>query len=370
MARSSALAVVLLLCVAGTALAAGSRDPSIDEVISTLKALKASSSVPSRASAAARVAAASATPAGRPAAVRAAAAYLDAAPEIVFDSSDEESAYPLPDAALAGASAAMDAITPPAAAADAAAPSSGNVAAQGAAAEPQHAPQFPVEDASKQQAAGKRPISSVPATPAPLPAKEPVQQQPAQQQKPAAAAPQKPAAAAPQKPAAAAPQKPTAVPVPAPAPQQKQAAPVTPPKAATPAPAAAAPKKAEAPQQPAAEAPKPAEAPKQQEPEDPCKKIPGCLSCKAQGATGHSFTRKLRQFGHGGHAGHHNSMGMDSLNGASEQKQGKPNFDLSSMYDSVYNAKDLPYCSACNTTAGYVAHSKGRCGAWVWRVPC
>ena len=29
---------------------------------------------------------------------------------------------------------------------------------------------------------------------------------------------------------------------------------------------------------------------------------------------------------------------------------------------SAYDAKDLPMCTKCNSTAGYVNHSRGRCG--------
>lgn len=141
------------------------------------------------------------------------------------------------------------------------------------------------------------------------------------------------------------------------APQQQQQQP-----AATPSPAAAAPK----------EEPKKEEEKKEKEKEDPCARVPGCLKCTpfdphAKSTFGAEFgggMRRLAQHKGGFDGGEWSSKAIGSLGtGKSGKKNNKPDFNfMDGAFESPYNAKDLPTCTSCNTTAGYVNHSRGRCG--------
>jgi hypothetical protein len=122
---------------------------------------------------------------------------------------------------------------------------------------------------------------------------------------------------------------------------------------------------------PAAEAPK--EDPKQEEKEkeDPCARVPGCLKCtpfdpNAKSSFGAEFggaMRRLAQHKGGFDGGEWGQHSIGTLGSSKSGKKGKPDFNfMTGAVDSPYNAKDLPTCSSCNTTAGYVNHSRGRCG--------
>lgn len=229
--------------------------------------------------------------------------------------------------------------------------------------QPQHAPQFPVEDPSQVRKGQESPPAA--STPAAAP-KQPEQ--------PAAVAPSTPAAAT--QPKEQQPQQQEA-------PKQPEA-----PKAAAPA----TEQKQQEPPKPAADTPKPAEkvvskdeavdafedarrkkeleknkaAEKEDDKdENPCKRVPGCMECKPfdPKAPFEGFgLRRLRQKD----ADWADNMGALMSTGTKGQdkkgQKGRVDFDSMSMTDSPYNAKDLPVCTACNTTAGYVAHSRGRCG--------
>jgi hypothetical protein len=212
-----------------------------------------------------------------------------------------------------------------------------------AAAEPQHAPQFPEDPQELKR-------KSQPATPTPAdsPASKeaPKQQQPAATPSPAAAAPQKPEEQ-----------------------QQKEEPKKEEPKKEEP-------KKEE----PKKEEPK-KEEPKKEEPkkEDICQRVPGCLECKpfdptAKNTFGSEFTggmRRLAQHKGGFDAGEWGASSIGTLGGAKTGKKGKPDFNfMQNVVESPYNAKDLPVCTSCNTTAGYVSHSRGRCGKWVLPSMC
>jgi hypothetical protein len=245
--------------------------------------------------------------------------------------------------------------------------------------EPQHAPQFP-EDPSL-----VRKGQDTPTAPAP---KEDAPKQELPTPTPAAAGPVGQAPEAPKAPAA---EKPVKTPVPAE--EQQQAAEPQPkadtpkseaPKAVADVPRADAPKVETPPQkeevvdafedsrrkqQAQKEADekleregkgKPAE---KKEEENICKRVPGCLECKP-------FDPKAKFEGWGLRRLQQRESDWDlgSMMGATPGKKDKGSkgnrvdFNLMDMVDSPYNAKDLPTCTACNTTAGYVAHSKGRCG--------
>lgn len=243
--------------------------------------------------------------------------------------------------------------------------------------EPQHAPQFP-EDPSLVRKGQEDPSAPAPKEDAPK------QQLPAPT--PAAAAP---AAEAPKAPAADTP----AVKTPAPAEKQQQAAKPEPkadaPKPDTPTavadvPKAAAPKsdtpsqeeevvdafedgrrkqqaQKEADEKVAKESKDdPVE---KKEEENICNRVPGCMECKPFDAKakfeGWGLRRLQQREGAEWDMG---SMVSTSLKSKKNDKGNKINFDIMDMVDSPYNAKDLPTCTSCNTTAGYVVHSKGRCG--------
>lgn len=230
--------------------------------------------------------------------------------------------------------------------------------------QPQHAPQFPAEDSSQVHKGQESPPAA--STPAAAP-KQPEQ--------PAVVAPSTPAAAT--QPNEQQPQ------------QQQQEAPKQPeaPKAAAPA----TEQKQQEPPKPAADTPKPAqkvvnkdevvdafedarrkkEAQKNEPEKDddkdqnPCKRVPGCMECKPFDPKAPFEGFGLRRL-HQKEADWADNMSAIMSTGQKGQEkkgqQGRVNLDSMSMTDSPYNAKDLPVCTACNITAGYVAHSRGRCG--------
>lgn len=112
---------------------------------------------------------------------------------------------------------------------------------------------------------------------------------------------------------------------------------------------------------PQAKQPAPAGGKEEEEKEDPCKKVPGCMECKPNDKSSHS--RRLKQFG-SKDDGWGAAIGSSAGNKGNSKKPGsnKPDLSFMDFVESPYNAPDLPYCTACNTTGGYVAHSKGRCG--------
>lgn len=209
-----------------------------------------------------------------------------------------------------------------------------------------------------------RPIAAEPAPSAPAP-KQPVQEE----QKPAAVAPTTPATKAPeQKPAPAKQEEPAAASKPAPAkpetPAAKPVAPVGEDIVKMPEVAKVDMKEIEKKE-------------KEEEKENPCKRVPGCLECKPFDKAsqmemmlrdaGKPASRRLLQFGSHSDAGD-GGWGSNTFNGITGVGAGatkdKHKIDLNPMdfVDSPYNAKDLPMCTACNTTGGYVQHTKGRCG--------
>jgi hypothetical protein len=115
---------------------------------------------------------------------------------------------------------------------------------------------------------------------------------------------------------------------------------------------------------------KPAE---KKEEENICKRVPGCLECKP-------FDPKAKFEGWGLRRLQQRESEWDigSMMASTTPTKGKKDkgnrveFNLMDMVESPYTAKDLPTCTACNTTAGYVAHSKGRCGeaqTAIWPLP-
>jgi hypothetical protein len=99
--------------------------------------------------------------------------------------------------------------------------------------------------------------------------------------------------------------------------------------------------------------------------------VPGCLKCtpfdpNAKSSFGAEFggaMRRLAQHKGGFDGGEWGQHSIGTLGSSKSGKKGKPDFNfMTGAVDSPYNAKDLPTCSSCNTTAGYVNHSRGRCG--------
>jgi hypothetical protein len=227
--------------------------------------------------------------------------------------------------------------------------------------QPQHAPQFPVEDSSQVRKGQESPPAA--STPAAAP-KQPEQ--------PAAAAPSTPAAATqPKEQQQEAPKQADAPKAAAPATEQQQQ-PASKPAAEAPKPAAEAPKAVDKEEVVDAfeDARRKKEADKKKAPEkeeekkeDPCKRVPGCLECKP-------FDPKAAFEGFGLRRLHQKDSdweGMSALMSASQKgekkgQKGRVDIDSFTTFDSPYNQKDLPMCTACNTTAGYVSHSRGRCG--------
>lgn len=277
--------------------------------------------------------------------------------------------------------------------------------------EPQHAPQFPEEPslvrkgqeknppsapapaAPKEQQPAVAPVTApTPAAAAPSKQEEPKQQQEAKSE-PKADTP-KPAAPTAEAPKAEAPkaEAPRSEPAKAETPKSDAPKSADTPKAAD-APKTDAPKAVDAPKSDKKdeaidafedarrkneEAHKKPEPEEKKEPENPCKRVPGCMECKPFDPKDPILfegfgLRRLRE------SWDMNAMMNGNMNmnvGAQGQKQDtkKPRnrveFNAMDLVDSPYSVKDLPLCTACNTTGGYVQHSRGRCGECIDATCC